>query len=93
MNITKIDQGFSQINWKNSPTLSDFVITSEKDLTYLWGFGLSGWRGPGLSGGGPGLLGGGGPELSFFQSLSFVTLAPFSTAAHHAWLNDLSHSY
>ena len=93
LNKTKSDQGFSQINLKNSPTLSDFVITSENDLTYLGGFGLSGWGGPGLSGGGPGLLGGGGPGLLFFDGLSFITLAPFSTPVHHAWLNDLSHSY
>jgi hypothetical protein len=60
------------------------LTTSENDLTYLGFFGLSGGGGPGLSGGGPGLLGGGGPGLSFFDGLSFVTLAPFSTPAHHA---------
>ena len=51
----------------------------------MGGFGLLGDGGPGLGGGGPG--------LSFLDGLSFVTLAPFSTPVHHAWLNDLSHSY
>ena len=36
------DHGFSQINWKNSPMLSDCEKTSEKDLTYLGSFGLPG---------------------------------------------------
>jgi hypothetical protein len=93
LNKTKRDQGFSQINWKNSLMLSDIVRTSDKDLTCLGGLGLSGEGGPGLSGdggpgllgeGGPGLSGDGGPGLSFLDGLSLVTLAPFSTPVHHA---------